>query len=166
MTYHSFLPIHSWILEKLGFGLGLAEGGRGVGAGGRGVGGGGGVMMTTLSLHKSRFTRYLQCFRDVGPSYIVTKPTCGLCELDFGISEGFRRKIEIGWGGSFFGDDHDTDSRTPRTISPYLERRHHTVLQKQTLLHRGLGFRGVGELLPRTAGIFVFDGYKMLRIRF
>ena len=37
-------------------------------------------MLTTLLhghpeqyLHESRFTRYLQCFRDVGPSYIVTK---------------------------------------------------------------------------------------------
>ena len=59
-------------------------------------------------------------------------------------------------GESFFGDDHDTASRTPRTTSP----------QKQTLLRRGRGFRGVGELLPRTAGIFVFDVYKMLRFRF
>ena len=38
-------------------------------------------------------------------------------------------------------------------------------MQKQTLLSRGLGFKGVGELLPRTAGIFVFDVYKMLRFR-
>ena len=39
----------------------------------------------------------------------------------------------------------------------------HTPLQKQTLLRRGLGFRGVGETLSRTAGIFVFDVWKMLR---
>ena len=42
----------------------------------RGVGGGG--WMTTLAhrhteqyLHKSRFTRYLQYFRDGGPSYMM-----------------------------------------------------------------------------------------------
>ena len=68
-------------------------------------------MTTTLF-----FTRYLQCFRDVGPSYIVTKPTSGLCELDFGISESF----------------HDTVSRTPRAIFPHLGCAHHTVLEKQT----------------------------------
>ena len=48
--------------------------------------------------HESRFVRYLQYFRDVGPSCIVIKPTSGLCDFDFGISEGFRRKLEIGWG--------------------------------------------------------------------
>ena len=53
-------------------------------------------------LQKSRFTWYLQYFRDVGPSYIVTKRTSGLCELDIGLCQGFRRKLEIGWGGSFF----------------------------------------------------------------
>ena len=41
---------------------------------------------------------------------------------------------------------------------------HHTLLQKQALLRRGLGFRSVGEPLPRTAGIFVFDVYKLLRL--
>ena len=46
-----------------------------------------------------------------------------------------------------------------------LARTHHTQLQKQTLPRRGLGFRGVGEPLPRTAGIFVVDVYKMLRFR-
>ena len=46
---------------------------EGVGWGGGGVG-----MMTTLVhghpeqyLHKSRFTRYLQYFRDGGPSYMI-----------------------------------------------------------------------------------------------
>ena len=41
-------------------------------------GGGGGGMMTTLVhrhpkkyLHKGRFTRYLQYFRDGGPSYMM-----------------------------------------------------------------------------------------------
>ena len=41
--------------------------------------------------------------RDVGPLYIVTKPTSGRCELDFGMSEGFRQKLEIGWGEAFRG---------------------------------------------------------------
>ena len=47
---------------------------------GLGEGGEGGGMMTTVLhrhpeqyLHESRFTRHLQYFRDVGPSYIVTK---------------------------------------------------------------------------------------------
>ena len=43
---------------------------------------------------------------------------------------------------------------------------HRTPLQKQTLLHRGLGFRAVGKPLPHTAGIFVFDIYKVLRLDF
>ena len=82
-------------------------------------------LMTTLLrrhreqyLQKSGFTRYLQYLRDVGPSCIIAKPTSRLCELDLGISEGFWRKLEIGWGEAFVGDDHPTVSRTPRTISP------------------------------------------------
>ena len=43
----------------------------------------------------------------------------------------------------------------------YAARTHHTLLQKHTLLRRGLGFRGVAEPLPGTAG-FGFDVYKML----
>ena len=47
--------------------------------GGLGGGGRGGMMTTLLRrhpeqyLHESRLTRYLQYFRDVGHSYIVTK---------------------------------------------------------------------------------------------
>ena len=59
-------------LKNPGVDSGLALGG--------GVGGGG--MMTTVLRkhtkqyhHKSRFTRYLQYFRDVGPSHIVTNCT-------------------------------------------------------------------------------------------
>ena len=52
--------------------------------------------------HKSRFTRYLQYFRDVGPFSIIAKPTSGRCELDIGLCEGFRRKLEIGWGEACF----------------------------------------------------------------
>ena len=59
-------------------------------------------MMTTLlrrhpeqNLQKSRFIWQ--------PFYILTKPTSGLCALDHGISEGFRRKLETGWGKLFSG---------------------------------------------------------------
>ena len=51
--------------------------------------GGGGVLRkhTKQYHHKSRFTRYLQYFRDVGPSHIVTN-----CTLDFANSTlGFAR---------------------------------------------------------------------------
>ena len=122
--------------------------------------------MTTLlrrhaeqNLQKSRSARHLQYFYDVGPCYILTKPTSGPCELDVGLSEGFRRKLEIGLGEAFSG------MITPRTISPHPSARH-TVHQKQALLRRRLGFRGVGELLARTAGVFVFEVYKTLRFRF
>ena len=54
----------------------------------------------------------------------------------------------MGGVGGVGGDDDDIVTQTPRTTP---------VLQQQTLLRRGLGFRRVGELLPRTAGIFVFD---------
>ena len=46
-----------------------------------------------------------------------------------------------------------------------LARTHHAPLEKQTL-RRGLSFKGVGEPLPRTAGICVFDVHKMLRFSF
>ena len=66
-------------------------------------------MMTTLlcrhpeqHLQKSRFARFLQYFRDVGPSHIVTNCNSGLCELDIGLCEGFRQKLEIGWGEACF----------------------------------------------------------------
>ena len=59
--------------------------------------------MTTLlrrhpeqNLQKSRSTRYSQYFRDVGPSYILTKPTSGLCGLDLGISEAFGENSKLG----------------------------------------------------------------------
>ena len=73
-----------------------------------GVGGGEGGMMTTVLRkhtkqyhHKSRFTRYLQYFRDVGPSHIVTN-----CTLDFANStwalRGLSAKTRNWVGGSLF----------------------------------------------------------------
>ena len=94
--------------------------------------------------------------------HIVPQLTSGLGELDLGISESFLRKFELGRGDACFGDDDNIVLRTPRTICAHAP---HTLLQKHTLLRRGLGFRGVGEPLPRTAG-FVFDVYKMLCFRF
>ena len=53
--------------------------------------------------HKSRSTRYLQYFGDVVLSYIVATPTSGLCVLNFGVSNGLQRKLEVGWGKAFPG---------------------------------------------------------------
>ena len=74
-----------------------------------GVGGVGGGMMTTVLRkhtkqyhHKGRFTRYLQYFRDVGPSRIVTNCTLDLGELDIGLCEGFRRNSKLVGGKLVF----------------------------------------------------------------
>ena len=83
--------------------------------------------------------------------------TSGRCELDLGISEGFRQKLEIGWGEAFSGMITTLFRGHPEQYLHTLARTCHTPLQKQTLLRRGLGFRGVGEPLPRTAGSFGFD---------
>ena len=138
-----------------------------------GWGGVGGMMTTVLRkqpeqyLQMSRFTRYLQYFRDVGPSFVVTKPTSGLCELDLGISEDLRQKLEVGWGGKLFSVIITTlFRRHPDQYHHALARTHHAPLQKQTLLRRGLGFTGVAEPLPHAAGIFDFNVKKMFRFRF
>ena len=78
---------------------------------------------------------------------------------------GLSAKTRIGWVESFFGDDHDTVSRPPKQHLHTLAHTPHST-SKQTLGRRDLGFRGVGELLPRTAGIFLIDVHKMLRFRF
>ena len=58
-------------------GAGGGAGGWGGGLGGGGGWGGGGMMTTLVHrhpeqyLHKSRFTRYLQYFRDGGPSSMM-----------------------------------------------------------------------------------------------
>ena len=61
-------------------------------------------------LHKSRFTRYLQYFRDGGPSYMM------MVSKHHASSVGFL--ILGGWGGGG-GDDDDIGTQTSRTISPY-----------------------------------------------
>ena len=108
-----------------------------------GVGGAGGgrMMMTTLLrthleqyLHTSRFTWYLLYFRDVGLSFVVTKSTSGLCELDIGISEGFRRILEIGLGEAFSGMITTLFRGHPEQYLHKLVRTHHAPLQKHTLL--------------------------------
>ena len=89
--------------------------------------------------------------------------------LDLGISEGFLRKLEIGWREVFsemiptLFRGHPEHLHTPNNISHPSAHTPHP--QMPTLLRRGLGFRGVGEPLPRTAGIFAFDADKMLRFQ-
>ena len=71
-------------------------------------GGVGGGMITTVLRkhtkqyhHKSRFTRHLQFFLMWTISY-SHQLYSGLCDLDIGLCEGFRRKLEIGWGEACF----------------------------------------------------------------
>ena len=52
--------------------------------------------------HKSRFTRYLQYFRDVGPSHIVTNCTLDFANSTLGFARAFGGKLEIGWGEACF----------------------------------------------------------------
>ena len=85
--------------------------------------------------------------------------------LDFATSTlGFRRVFcensNLGGGTLVSGKMTTLFCGRPEQYA----RTHHTLLQKHTLLRRGLGFRGVGEPLPRTAGC-VFDVYRMLCFR-
>ena len=50
--------------------------------------------------HKSRFTRYLQYFRDVGPSLIVTNCTLDFANSTLGCSRGLSAKTRNWLGGS------------------------------------------------------------------
>ena len=63
-------------------------------------------------LHKDRFTRYLQYFRNGGPSYMMMVSKHHASSVGFPDSGGMG-----GWrvGG---GDDDDIGTRTPRTIFP------------------------------------------------
>ena len=77
----------------------------GLGGGGRGRGG----MMTTLlcrppqqHLQKSRCTRFLQYFRDVGPSHIVTICTLDFANSTFGFARAFGENSKLVWGKLVF----------------------------------------------------------------
>ena len=79
-------------------------------------------MMTTLVrrhpeqyLHKGRFTRYLQYFRNGGPSYMMMVSKHQASSVGFPDSGGWGGG---GWRGGGWGDDDDIGTRTPRTISP------------------------------------------------
>ena len=87
-----------------------------------GVGWGG--MMTTLVrrhpeqyLHKGRFTRYLQYFRNGGPSYMMMVSKHHASPVGFpdsgGMGAGVGGVKGVGGGG---GDDDDIGTRTPRGI--------------------------------------------------
>ena len=77
-------------------------------------------MMTTLVrrhpeqyLHKGRFTRYLQYFRNGGPSYMM------MVSKHHASSVGFPESGGMGGGvGGRGGNDDNIGTRTPRTISP------------------------------------------------
>ena len=91
--------------------------------------------------------------------------------LDFANStlrcrKAFGEKSKLG-GGSFLDTDHDTVSRTPRTVPPHPSALILNTTSKNKPSYADVwALKGVGEPLPRTAGIFVFDVYKTLRFRF
>ena len=93
---------------------------------------------------------YLQCFRDVGPSYIVTKPT-PYCWTFANSTLGFRRAFcensNLDGGKLVSGMMTTMFHGHPEQYTHTRARTHHTLLQKQILLRRGLGLRGVGEPL-------------------
>ena len=52
--------------------------------------------------HKSRFTRYLQYFRDVGPSLIVTNCTLDFANSTLGFARAFGEISKLVGGSLFF----------------------------------------------------------------
>ena len=52
--------------------------------------------------HKSRFTRYLQYFRDVGPSHIVTNCTLDFANSTLGFARAFGENSKLGGGKLVF----------------------------------------------------------------
>ena len=70
--------------------------------------GGGGMMTTVLRKHtkqyhhKSRFTRYLLYFRDVGPSLIVTNCTLGFANSTLGFARAFGENLKLVGGKLVF----------------------------------------------------------------
>ena len=66
-------------------------------------------MMTTFlcrppeqHLQKSRFTRFLQCFRDVGPSHIVTNSTLDFANSTLGFAKAFGENSKLVGASLFF----------------------------------------------------------------
>ena len=87
-------------------------------------------------------------------------------KLTLGLRRAFGKNSKLDWGEPLLGMITTLLRGHPEQHLHTAAHAHHTTLRKQALLRRGLGFRGVGEPLPRTAGIFVFDVRKMLRFRF
>ena len=52
--------------------------------------------------HKSRFTRYLQYFRDVGPSLIVTNCTLDFANSTLGFARAFGENSKLVGGEACF----------------------------------------------------------------
>ena len=73
-----------------------------------GVGGWGGMMATVLRKltkqyhHKSRFARYLQYFRGVGPSHIVTNCTLDFANWTLGFARSFGENSKLVGGKLVF----------------------------------------------------------------
>ena len=94
------LKTHAWVLKNPGVDSGLVFFWGG--------GGEGGVMTTVLRKHtkqyhhKSRFTRYLQYFRDVGPSHIVTNCTLDFANSTLGFAVAFGENSKLGGGKLVF----------------------------------------------------------------
>ena len=80
----------------------------GLALGGGGGGMGGGMMTTVLHKHtkqyhhKSRFTRHLQYFRDVGPSLIVTNCTLDFADSTLGSARAFGENSKLVGGKLVF----------------------------------------------------------------
>ena len=53
-------------------------------------------------LQKSRFTRYSQYFRDVGPSHIVTNCTLDFANSTLGFARAFGKNSKLGGGKLVF----------------------------------------------------------------
>ena len=134
------------------------------GSGWAGVGGGGIVTQTprTISPEEPFYAVFtvLSCCRTM---FYVQSPNLllDLANSTLGFRRAFCENSNLGGGTLVSGMMTTLFCGRPEQYA----RTHHTLPQKHTLLRRGLGFRGVGEPLPRTAG-FVFDVYKMLCFRF
>ena len=78
----------------------------------------------------------------------ASKSTCRLESSIFGFWSALGRQLEFEWGNVWGMMTTLFRGHPEQCIQT------HPLLQKQILLRRGLCFRGVGEPLPRTAGIF------------